>query len=248
MLSTRALPLGDTHPSLCLSQIYTTMDLTGSSFSVTDAGTASMLPPPRRNIDPDTARRKKKAPTLRESDWEPYKDSIIQLHLNENRTLSEVKTLIEQKYGFAAGYVESPSSSPTRHKETDGWFRIRQYRSRLSRWKLDKNIKPEEMKAIVRRRQQRNLVETGKPGLRFRVRGQEVEPQKIERWMKSHDVTKSMVYAPSPAARKLIDMHYRSYKVVMEISYPLSNQLCNHVRNWIADPTVSTFSWTSWRC
>jgi len=56
------------------------------------------------------------------------------------------------------------------------------------------------MKAIVRRRQQRSLVETDKNDLKFRVRGQEVEPHKIERWMKRHDVVDSTLYAPSPDA------------------------------------------------
>ncbi|KAI4670847.1 uncharacterized protein J4E88_009599 [Alternaria novae-zelandiae] len=85
---------------------------------------------------------------------------IIQLYFTEKRPLSEVRTLIEQEFGFIAT--------------------VRQYRSRLTRWKLDKNVKPEEMKAIVRLRQQRSLVESDKRDLKFRVRGQEVEPQNIE--------------------------------------------------------------------
>jgi hypothetical protein len=38
--------------------------------------------------------------------------------------------------------------------------------------------------------------------LMFEVRGSEVELQKIERWMKRHDVVDSFLYAPSPAACK----------------------------------------------
>jgi len=56
------------------------------------------------------------------------------------------------------------------------------------------------MKAIVRHHQQRNLVETDKNDLKFRVRGQDIEPDKIERWMKRHNVMDSMLYAPSPDA------------------------------------------------
>ena len=58
------------------------------------------------------------------------------------------------------------------------------------------------MKAIVRKRQQRRLVETDKGELAFRIRGNVVEPEKIDRWMKRNDVTDSMIYAPSPAACK----------------------------------------------
>jgi hypothetical protein len=54
----------------------------------------------------------------------------------------------------------------------------------------------------VRKRQKRKLVETDKGPLVFEVRGGQVEPQKIERWMKRHDVAESFLYAPSPAACK----------------------------------------------
>lgn len=60
------------------------------------------------------------------------------------------------------------------------------------------------MKAIVRKRQQRKLVETGKGELMFKVRGSVVEPRKIDRWMKKEGVPESMLYAPSPAACKEI--------------------------------------------
>jgi hypothetical protein len=58
------------------------------------------------------------------------------------------------------------------------------------------------MEAIVRKRQKRKLVETDKRPLVFEVRGDQVEPQKIERWMKRHDVAESFLYAPSPTACK----------------------------------------------
>ena len=80
--------------------------------------------------------------------------------------------------------------------------RLRQYRLRISQWGKDKNVKSKEMQAIVRKRQQRKLVEIDKGQLAFEVRGSEVELQKIERWMKRHDVADSFLYAPSPAACK----------------------------------------------
>jgi hypothetical protein len=180
------------------------VDLDMSSVSVTDDAAESMIPPPHLDTVPATPQRKKKARTLRESDWEPYKEKVIQLHLHEKRPLPEVKTLMEQEFGFTAEYVEQPVVPSLHRIQTNHAPRIRQYRSRLTQWKLDKNIKSDEMKAIIRHRQQRRLIETSKPALEFRVRGQDVEPQKIERWMKSHNVMESMLYAPSPAACKLI--------------------------------------------
>lgn len=68
---------------------------------------------------------------------------------------------------------------------------------------MDKNVKPCEMRAIVRKRQKRKLVDVGRRDLIFEVRGNQVALQKIERWMKSHNVAESSLYLPSPAARKL---------------------------------------------
>ena len=76
---------------------------------------------------------------------------------------------------------------------------LRQYRSCITRWGKDKNVKFEEMQAIVRKRQQRNIIEPHKRGLVFEVRGNEVDRQKIERWMKRDKESDSFLYAPSPA-------------------------------------------------
>lgn len=81
-------------------------------------------------------------------------------------------------------------------------YRIRQYRTRISQWGKDKNIKPVEMTAIVRKRQQRKLVEIDKGELIFTIRGSTVESQKIDRWMNRHRVPENLLYAPSPAACK----------------------------------------------
>jgi hypothetical protein len=65
---------------------------------------------------------------------------------------------------------------------------------------VGKNVKPQEMQAIVRKRQQRILEEEDKAMLGFRIRGSEVEERKIERWMKEKRIPESVPYAPSPAA------------------------------------------------
>ncbi|KAG5658045.1 hypothetical protein KAF25_006996 [Fusarium avenaceum] len=133
---------------------------------------SSMGPPPKR--------RKKKAPTLRAKDWEPYKARILDLHVTQKLSLVTVKNMMEREFGFTA--------------------EIRQYRTRISQWGKDKNIKPAEMAAIVRKRQQRRLVQNGKRDQRFIVRGKVVEPQNIDRWMNRHEISQTALYAPSPAA------------------------------------------------
>lgn len=124
--------------------------------------------------------RKRKAPTLYRRDWEPVKSRIAELYVTENRPLKEIKETLELEFGFTA--------------------EIRQYRKCISDWNLDKNIKPAEMKAIVRKQQRRKLIEVQKNGLSFRVRGHEVEQQKIDRWMKRHDVRDSALYSPESVA------------------------------------------------
>jgi len=49
--------------------------------------------------------RKRKAPTLRDEDWVPVKRRVIQLHIDENIPLPEVKKQIEKEFmssGFTA--------------------------------------------------------------------------------------------------------------------------------------------------
>jgi len=84
----------------------------------------------------------------------------------------------------------------------------------------------------VRKRQKRKLIETDKRELVFEVRNQLVEPQKIERWMKRHDVAESFLYAPSPVACKsapgrldLSSLTHRSYAVCYRMPHDLRARL-----------------------
>jgi hypothetical protein len=58
------------------------------------------------------------------------------------------------------------------------------------------------MKAIVRKRQHRIFAEPDKAELVFKVRGQIVDVEDIERWMRRHDVPKNELYVGTPEARK----------------------------------------------
>jgi hypothetical protein len=57
------------------------------------------------SIGPQPRGRKKKAPTLRAKDWEPYKARILDLHDTQNLPLETVKNMIENEFGFTAEYV-----------------------------------------------------------------------------------------------------------------------------------------------
>jgi hypothetical protein len=59
----------------------------------------------RTSMGPPTRTRKRKAPTLRAEDWEPYKARIIELHIQQDLPLQEVKDAIQIEFGFEAKYA-----------------------------------------------------------------------------------------------------------------------------------------------
>lgn len=64
------------------------------------------------------------------------------------------------------------------------------------------------MSAMARKRQQRKLVEVDKREQTFTVRGRDVEPHKIDRWMVRNGISQTSLYAPSPAACKIAPIHF----------------------------------------
>ena len=114
--------------------------------------------------------------------------------------------------------------------------RLRQYRTRISQWKKDKNIKPREMKAIVRKRQHRRLVEGRKAELVFRVRGKEVDAQKIDRWMKRHGISENQLDVPSPTACKSEFIGYNIREMLINCSYSVRCELSNYLRARFSSP------------
>jgi hypothetical protein len=52
--------------------------------------------------EPAAKRRKPKASTLRDKDWEPYKDRITELYSQPRTDLRSVQTIIKNEYGFKA--------------------------------------------------------------------------------------------------------------------------------------------------
>jgi hypothetical protein len=81
-------------------------------------------------------------------------------------------------------------------------LRLRQYKSRISKWKLDKNVKSKEMETIVRKQLQRQFLAPERPALSFSVRHTEVDTVKIQRWMRRHGVPDNAQYLPDTTACK----------------------------------------------
>ncbi|CZR66739.1 uncharacterized protein PAC_16640 [Phialocephala subalpina] len=106
-------------------------------------------------------------------DWDNQKERIRLLYVSENRPLRDVIAIMKERYGFLA---------------TE-----RQYKSKVSEWKMDKNIRKTEMKFMVRKQESRKS-EKGKKSA-FRIRGRPVEQRKIDRFRKERD---GEMQAPAP--------------------------------------------------
>ena len=93
--------------------------------------------------------------------WEIHRPTIKRLYLDEDKTLKDVMAIMQRDYG---------------HKATE-----KMYKSRFDKWGLQKNCKSNEMKAIARKKVERDAI--GKASL-FRVRGRPVEIEEVLRYFK----------------------------------------------------------------
>jgi hypothetical protein len=87
-----ALAQGQTAPVVLSHHLTTSNGHHSDGVSV-----QSMGPPPKS--------RKRKAPTLRDDDWEPVRARVIELHVTQNLPLPEVKKIVEDELkalGFTA--------------------------------------------------------------------------------------------------------------------------------------------------
>lgn len=89
-------------------------------------------------------------------------------------------------------------------------FSPKQYKSKIFQWSLEKNIKTSEMMHMVRIQQDR--AEHGKK-TRFRIRGQVVDPSKIERWAMKH--SNSAESTAKLEGRLLLTQHADGYLLTM---------------------------------
>ena len=92
-------------------------------------------------------------------DWDRYRDIIQRLYVAEDKTLDEVMKKMALSHSFSAT--------------------ARQYKRKINEWRLDKNVKDEEMRVIIATRKTR--LQQGKKSV-FYVRGRPLDPKKIDRF------------------------------------------------------------------
>ncbi|TGO35249.1 hypothetical protein BHYA_0165g00210 [Botrytis hyacinthi] len=90
--------------------------------------------------------------------------------MTENKPLKEVMEIMENECGFRA--------------------MSRQYKRKIEHWKLEKNIKENDMRVILRKDLKRKR--EGKSS-EFRISGREVEPKNIQRFAQRHKVTEESI-------------------------------------------------------
>ncbi|KAF4779606.1 hypothetical protein HER10_EVM0005323 [Colletotrichum scovillei] len=96
-----------------------------------------------------------------EKDWHHMQPIIAKLYRDENRSLRQVREIMESRYHF--------------HATT------KMYKSRLSTWKLDKKLKEAEVVVMLRQKEDRDAA--GKRS-RFFLRGQEVKWDRVLQYLK----------------------------------------------------------------
>lgn len=93
--------------------------------------------------------------------WEIHRPTIKRLYLDEDKTLKDVMAIMQRDYG---------------HKATE-----KMYKSRFDKWGLQKNCKSNEMKAIARKKVERDAI--GKASS-FRIKGRRVEIEEVLQYFK----------------------------------------------------------------
>ncbi|TGO44128.1 hypothetical protein BOTNAR_0931g00010 [Botryotinia narcissicola] len=103
-------------------------------------------------------------------EWERQRITFTKLYMTDDKPLEEVMKIMENEFGFRA--------TP------------RQYKRRIEQWKLDKNIKENDMRVILRKDLKRKR--EGKSS-EFRISGREVESKKIRRFAQRYKVTEESI-------------------------------------------------------
>ena len=145
-------------------------------------------------------------------DWTKYRDTIERLYVTEDRSLPEVVALMRAN-GFSA---------------TE-----RQYKRRITEWNLDKNIKENEMRAIITLRRTRQG--QGKDSV-FYVRGRLVETRKIDRFASRKKINRDNASEPlirhlPPDVRCITPIHGHLPGRRAQSEAPSAKSTCSTSRN-----------------
>ncbi|KAL8708675.1 MAG: hypothetical protein Q9220_006500 [cf. Caloplaca sp. 1 TL-2023] len=154
------------HPKGSLQRSLDTTAATGSYTCTTDScparfDNAAKLIKHRREAH-------RASPPRPMAAWDDHRDTIEQLYVKEDKSLPDVVLTMQRVHGFHA---------------TE-----RQYRRRISAWDLDKNVKDDEMRAMIAMANARS--QQGKRSVFF-LRGRQVDEKKIDRFAQRKKVDRN---------------------------------------------------------
>jgi hypothetical protein len=113
--------------------------------------------------------------------WEHHRKTIEKLYLDEDKTLKEVMSVMADQYGHKGTYVSfSPKHVSFDTQQPNRLNSMKMYKSRITKWGLDKNHKASDMAFILRKKTQRDAIK--KPSA-FCVRNKPVDMQDILRYV-----------------------------------------------------------------
>ena len=121
-------------------------------------------------------------------EWEAHRGLFSQYYTLEDKSLSEVRVIMEYQHGFSATYVLAMFPSYCLNNRS---LSERQYKRKIAAWKLEKNIKDADMKVMLRKQLKRKA-EDGKES-EFFINGRPVPPQKMDRFVQRKSVTEDMI-------------------------------------------------------
>jgi hypothetical protein len=147
--------------------------------------------------NPSVASRLKPVQPQSAQDWEVRRLIIEELYWTDDRKLPEVMDIMKTMYNFSATY--SILTSCDGDMVVDSRYRKKQYKDQFKRWNFEKNIKTDEMKAIIRIRRRRRDNED--KDTQFRLRQRPVLQEKINRFVKRQKTL--TVQATSPGSSSL---------------------------------------------
>ena len=176
-------------------------------------------------------------------DWAKHQALIKQLYFHEKKPLAEVMRLMENRHGFKATLVLRATHFFFRAPLTFG--RVKMYKTHIKQWGLDKKNKGPEMRAIVRKNQQRAT--QGKRSI-IRVRGQLRDFAEIVRYLNRKgisidDIIARRTASPTPEAVELFTPVPSPIRTPQELAIP--ERIFRTTRDYIKGSFESaTWVWT----
>ncbi|KAI9655976.1 MAG: hypothetical protein M1821_005037 [Bathelium mastoideum] len=113
-----------------------------------------------------SSRRRSKEPTKAEAEWERVKPCFKQLYIVEDKSLEEVKQILEKDENFRA--------------TTD------QFTTRIRKWKFQKNFRKREYQHLLRKEEEARASANPSKRKRYTIRDLPVKREKIERFEIDH--------------------------------------------------------------